>query len=311
MKIAVPWPIKKTSQPRIREALELWADKKLLLLCMVEPCNDDFLKGYDTCVLPRNSLSIGTKVAKPFIYDMMKMVVELFPGEDYYGFGNSDCVPVGNIIEGWTDREVLIYHRTDIREWEYRFKDNAKKCINLDLADKIWEMRQSGIDDRKLARHLNLKACTPPPGEQEWTYLVVRKLFEDQGFVFFWGQDLYLFRNDAVGTVMSNYLSDKDPVLGTGGFDPRLTKWLMDNLNSVRVINKIFHKMHESEWNADEVEYRHNGGDIPVEDQINYYDENLVLSLCENGQKGAIPKYIRYMLENKDPKLKAKLEAHR
>lgn len=310
MKIAVPWPVKKTSQPRIREALGLWEDKKSLLLCMIEPCDDVFLKDYDTCVLPRNSLSIGTKVAKPFIYDMMKMVVKLFPGEDYYGFGNSDCVPVGDLIEGWDDREALIYHRTDIREWDHRFKDNAKKPIDLNLADAIWEMRQSGIDDRKLARHLNLNGYPLPPGEQEWTYLVIRKMFENQGFVFFWGQDLYIFRNDAVDKVMNRYLLDKDPILGTGGFDPRLTKWLMDNLNAARVINKIFHKTHESEWTADEIEYHHNGGDIPVENQINYYDKNLILSLCESGQKGAIPKYIRYMLESKNPDLKTKLKVH-
>ena len=36
LKIAVPWPVKQSSQPRIKEALKLWDDKENLVLCLVE-----------------------------------------------------------------------------------------------------------------------------------------------------------------------------------------------------------------------------------------------------------------------------------
>lgn len=303
MKIAVPWPVKESSQHRVREALGLWEDKSVLVVCLVEPSQDPFLDQYDTCILPRDSTSVGTDIPKCFIYDMVKAVRDKYPNEDFYGFGNSDCVPVGDILEGHTDFEVLVYHRTDIKEWEYRIKSPKPSNIGPELADMIWNIRQEGIDDRKIARHLNLKGCPPPEGEQEWTYLVIRNVFEDQGAVFFWGQDLYLFRADVVDSVLENYLKPKDPILGTGGFDPRLTKWCLDNYKGARVLNKIFHKSHVSEWTVNEVEYAHNGGDIPVEDHLDYYDQTFIMSLCEQGQKGAIPKYIKYMLGRKEPHL--------
>lgn len=221
----------------------------------------------------------------------------------YYGFGNSDCVPVGDIIENHMSYQVLIYHRTDIAKWEYRFKNNAGKPVDQNAVDLIWEKRQQGMDDRKIARHLNLSQVELPPGEQEWTYLVVRNLLEDQGSIFFWGQDLFLFREDIVDKVLEDYLKIRDPILGTGGFDPRLTKWCLDNFQGARVLNKIFHKQHTSEWTSDEVEYFHNGGDISVTDQLNYFDDRFLKSLCEQGQKGAIPKYIRYLAGETFPTL--------
>lgn len=303
MKIAVPWPVKEKSRQRIKEALSLWEDKSVLVICMVEPCDDDFLDDYHTVVLPRNSTSIGTKVAKCFIYDMVMFVRSMFPKEDYYGFGNSDVVPVGNIIEN-DAYEVLVYHRTEIRDWEHRLKRETNQFLPDDVADEIWKLRQSGMDDRKIARHLNMKEIQLPEGEQEWTYALIRRLFEHQGNVFFWGQDMFLFKNNVVDRVLNDYLKVADPILSTGGFDPRLTKWCMDNCRGARIIHKIFHLMHESEWNVDEVEYRHNGGDIPVHEQTKYYDHTFVVSLCDQGQKGAVPKYIKHLIGRERPELK-------
>lgn len=238
---------------------------------------------------------------------MVRAVRDRYPGQTYYGFGNSDCVPVGDIIEGHMDYEVLVYHRTDIKKWEHRFKNNVGKPLDHSVVDMIWELRQQGIDDRKIARHLNLNGVKLPPGEQEWTYLNVRNLLEDQGAVFFWGQDLYLFREDVVGRVLDEYLKPVDPILGTGGFDPRLTKWLLDTFKGARVLNKIFHLEHQSEWTVDEKEYKHNGGDIGIDDQAVYYNDIFLMSLCEQGQKGAIPKYIKYLVGKSHPELWAKL----
>lgn len=307
MKIAVPWPIKESSQIRIKESLELWEDKKHLLLCLVEDSFDPFLTGYQKYVLPRNSKSIGTKVAKPFIQDMVIASRDNNDG-DYCGFGNSDCVPVGNIVENHMDYEILIYHRTDIKKWEHRFNKNVESSVDQNTIDYIWKLRQSGLDDRKIARHLNLESVKLPPGEKEWTYLVIRNLLEYQGSVFFWGQDLYLFRRDVVDKVIDNYLKIADPILGTGGFDPRLTKWCLENFKGARVLNKIFHLQHQSEWSSDEVEYKHNGGDISIDEQEIYYNDIFLMSLCENGQKGAIPKYIRYLFSKSNPELAKKIE---
>jgi hypothetical protein len=305
MKIAVPWPVKESGRLRVKEALSLWEDKESLLLCLVESCNDQFLDNYHTTILSRNSTSIGTKIAKCFIYDMVKTACDMFPNEDYYGFGNSDVTPVGSLIENNTEYDVLVYHRTDIREWDHRYRQPTSNLIPESLGLEIWELRQSGMDDRKIARQLNLKGVSPPTGEQEWTYAVIRKLFESQGNVFFWGQDLYIFRANVVERVLNEYLKGKDPILSTGGFDPRLTRWCMENLKGVRVLNKIFHKMHESEWTIDEVEYAHNGGDIPVNEQTLYYDHNFVASLCEQGQRGAIPKYIKHLIGRERPEMKS------
>lgn len=302
MKISVPWPVNPSSQIRIKEAIDLWENKNQLILCLIEPCEDPFIKKHQTFILPRNSKSIGTKIAKPFIHDMV-VVSRDFSKSDYCGFGNSDCVPVGDIIEDHMDYEVLIYHRTDILKWEHRFKNNIGKPVDQNTIDYIWTLRQQGNDDRKIARHLNISGVKLPDGEKEWTYLVIRNILEDQGSVFFWGQDLYLFRKDIVDKVINNYLKIADPILGTGGFDPRLTKWCLDNFKGARVLNKIFHLKHQSEWNCDEIEYKHNGGDIEFDEQAVYYNDLFLMSLCEKGQKGTIPKYIRYMVGKNKPEL--------
>lgn len=276
---------------------------------MVEPCDDPFLNDYDTAILPRNSTNIGTAVPKCYISDMVRAAQLKYPNEDWYGFGNSDCVPVGDITEGHVDYEVLVYHRTDIKEWEHRHRKVYERPIDRELADQIWTMRQQGVSDKKIARHLNRSGAKLPPGHGEWTYDLIRTLFFDQGTIFFWGQDMYLFRGDVVNRVMDEYLKVKDPILGTGGFDPRLSKWCMDNFKAARVLNKIFHKEHQSEWRVDEVEYEHNGGDIPLPERPIYYEQTFIQSLCEQGQKGAIPRYIRYLVGRDHPELKDKLFA--
>ena len=303
MKIAVPWPVKKEGQPRIKEALDLWENKEILVLCLVEECNDPFLEDYNTILLPRNSLDIGTQIAKCYISDMIKVIMDEYPDEDWYGFGNSDCVGVGSMIEDYEDYEVLIYHRTDIPDWKYRTKILENKPLPQEITDQIWKWRQDGLNDKKIARKLNRMEIAPPDGKSEWTYVLLKEMFVEQGAVFFWGQDMYLFRADVVDRVMESYLKPNDPILGTGGFDPRLSKWCVDNFKAARMLNKIFHKSHYSEWTTDEAEYKHNGGDIETMERVEYFEETFLLSLCENGQKGSIPKFIKYLIGKNNPEL--------
>ncbi len=306
MKIAVPWPFKEENQIRIRESLSLW-DKSLLLVCLVEPSDDPFLKDFDTIVLDRNSTDIGTEVAKCYIHDMVKAVRDIFPNENWYGFSNSDCVPVGDIVEGHGDYDVLIYHRTDIEEWEYRIASDNKKPISKELTLQICQWREDGVVNKKIARKLNRMGVAPLKGKAEWTYLAIKNLFREEGEVFFWGQDMFLFKEHIVDDVIEKYLKDKDPILGTGGFDPRLSKWCIENFNGARMLNKIFHKKHESEWSADAVEYRHNGGDIPATERLKHIENTFLLSLCEQGQRGAIPKYVKYLVGRRNPELYKKM----
>lgn len=305
MKIAAPWPVTEENQPRIRDALNLWDDKNLLLLCLVQPCEDPFLKDFDTIVLDRNSKDIGTKVAKCYIHDMVKAVRDIYPDEDWYGFGNSDCVPVGDLIEDYGDYDVLIYHRTDIEEWPHRFFTGNKELTREVLA-QVMAWREDGMSNKRIARKLNMMEVTPLKGRPEWTYVMINNLFLEEGAVFFWGQDMFLFKKNVVDDVLV-YLKDKDPILGTGGFDPRLTRWLIDNFNGARMLNKIFHKKHNSEWDIKEVEYQHNGGDIPTIERAEHMEDTFLLSLCEKGQKGAIPKYVKYLVGKRNPELYEKM----
>lgn len=301
MKISVPWPVKTSSQPRIEEALGLWEHPEWLTLCLAEPSPSPFLNDFDTYLLPRNSKSIGTRIAKCFITDMVQGIRERHPDEDWYGFGNSDVVPVDDLTVGYEDQQVLVFHRVNIRLWEYRKQTDLKPVIDASVMDAIWSMRQKGFDDRRIARDLNIRNVPPLPGEQEWTYLSLRNLLENRGELFFWGQDMYLFRADVVDRVLEEYLKVADPILGTGGFDPRLTRWCLDHFKGVRVLDRIFHKEHPSEWSVDEVEYVHNGGDIPVEEQHIYYDYALLAAVQKQGQLGCVPKYIRYLHSRDNP----------
>jgi len=309
LKIAVPWPVKTDSQPRIRESLALWDDPSTILVCLVEPCNDSYLTTFDTVVLSRNSKSVGAKVAKCFIQDMLRAARERHPDEDWYGFSNSDCVPVGDITEGHEDYDCLIYHRTDINEWKYRHNLLAEKPIPPELVKQIWCWRQEGISDKRIVQRLNRMNLPPPADSSEWTANALREIFEEHGTVFFWGQDMFLFSHRIIDQALGTYFKEKDPILGTGGFDPRLSKWCVDQFKSARMLNKIFHKRHNSEWSRDEAEYIHNGGDIGLYERMEMYEEKCLVNFCEHGQRGAIPKHIKYLVGKHNPELYQRLFA--
>jgi len=283
MKIAVPWPVKESGQPRIKEALSLWSNQDDIVLCCAEETDDEFVKKHHHLVMPRNTKDIGTVVPKCYIRDMIQETIKAFPQENWYGFGNSDCVPMGEFLEDSEGYDILIFHRTDIKEWDNRFEPAERD----ELKERVWKMRQR-ISDKKVARTLNLENVPRPNGEYEWTYRLVEKFCEDQGRVFIHGQDLYLFRRTVVDQVLKDYLIPKDPILGTGAFDPRLTYWCMNNHKSVRILHRLFHKKHDSEWNPDEVEFKHNGGVLTEEEWPTFFEDEFLLNLAKEGHRGSM-----------------------
>ena len=118
---------------------------------------------------------------------------------------------------------------------------------------------------------------------------------------------MFLFKEHIVDDVIEKYLKGQDPIMSTGGFDPRLSTWLIKNFDGARMLNKIFHKIHSSEWDVTGVEYQHNGGDVPTSEQIDHMEDTFLLSLCEQGQIGAIPKYVKYLIGRKNPELYNKM----
>jgi hypothetical protein len=298
VKIAMPWPARKSSQSRIRESLDLWESKDCLRLCLVEPSQDEFVSKFDTFLLKRNSLDIGTKVPKPYILDMVECILD--SNADWYGFGNSDIVAVGDMIDKKSNHEVLIYHRVEINEWSQRLPLHE---LDDDVIAEIEFLYEKGLDHHEIQRILNRNDVPPPKGFSEWDYMRVKECLPKNREIFFWGQDMFLFRADVVEKVIDNYLRVKDPILCTGGFDPRLSKWLMDNFDSSRVLNKVFHKRHQSEWNLNEPEYRHNGGDILMKDRYEFYDHKYLKSMRDNGYKGFVPKYLEYLIKKNNPEM--------
>lgn len=307
MKIAVPWPAKVDSQSRVKEAMALWEDRSIAVLCVVDDTANPFLDRFQIARMPRDSTVLGTKAPKCFIYDMMKAIRNMFPDEDWYGFGNSDCVPMGNPVEGYEDYQALVYHRTEIPDWSNRFNRLSQKQIPKELAGEIWQMRQDGMNDRKIARTLNRSMIPAPPGCTEWSQANIRQLFIDQGYVFFWGQDMYMFRADVVDQILEGHLKEKDYVLGTGAFDPRLSRYLIENFQACRVINKIYHKIHHSEWNIKDPDYIHNGGDVEISERWEHRESKFITMLCERGQKASIPKFIKYLVKKENPELAEQL----
>lgn len=283
MKISIPYPFLQEGRSRIQEAIELWEDKKNLLLCCPTLIEDSFLDNFHSVVLPRNSKDIGTLVPKCYIADMVVKAIELFPDEEWYGFGNSDCVPMGDLIENSSNHDILIFHRTNIKEWEHRFEPVNKDA----LKEKVLKMRQK-MSDKRVARTLNREEEPAPNGEREWTYLLVEEFCNDQGSVYIQGQDLFLFRRNIVQQVLNDYLIPKDPILGTGAFDPRLTYWCMQNHKSVRVLHKLFHKNHDSEWTPDEIEFEHNGGTFSEKEWPTFFEDEFLIDLCKQGHRGAM-----------------------
>jgi len=298
LKISVPWPVNLDGQDRIKKALSLWEDKKSLLICMTEPSNDDFIKNFDTCILSRNSNNIGTIVPKCFILDIVQTAVEKFPQSDWYGFGNSDVVHHGNLLDCTSDEQALIFHRTEIEKWDDLTFSFGHKNIEIKIYEKIYNMRSEGISDKEISKQLNKDRIKPPDPHVEWNYSLIKHFFSAQGEVFFWGQDLFLFRRDIVDRVIKEYLSIHDPVLSSGGYDPRISRWLMENFKTKRILNKIFHKKHTSEWSVHDVDYLHNGGDIPLKEIYNFYNCKYYLNKRDVQDKPLFSKHIRKIIQN-------------
>ncbi len=301
MKISVPWPVNISSQSRIEESLNLWDDKESLIICLAEASDNKFINNFYNQLMPRNSLSIGTHVSKCFICDMVKTATECFLNEDWYGFGNSDIVPVEDLIGENYNCEVIVFHRTDIADWSDRFyQSETDHQMFLDICN----MRCEGTSDKIIARNLNRKNIPPPLSYKEWNHLAVKDIASKQGTIFFWGQDLFLFRKDVVKKIIKEYLEVFDPIIGTGAYDLRLTKWLMENFKGVRVLNKIFHKIHRSEWSIDEVEFNHNGGDTNIKDLDEFYGHTYILdNQSKNAYKAAMPRHLSRII-NKNRKNK-------
>ena len=296
LKIAVPWPSKKSGQQRIKDSLSLW-DEKTLLLCLAEPCDEKFVNKFNKTLMHRNSLYIGTDVPKLFILDMMKSVTQF--DADWYGFSNSDVVPVGDIVGDKSNYDVLIFHRTEISEWSERF---SGRSLDEEILKIIRNLQKSNLTYQEIQRYLNKNDIKPPSGFGEWDYLLVKECSANKE-TFFWGQDMFLFKANVVHKIIKDYFEEKDPILGTGGFDPRLSKWLMENFNSSRVLNKIFHKRHTSEWTFNEIEYKHNGGDILMKDIYKFYNHEYVKSMKDNGYAGFIPQHIKYLVKKNNPEV--------
>lgn len=292
LKIVVPVPVDKSLQSRIAESLSLWEEKKLLLLCLPHSCNAPFLQEFETAIMKRNSTDIGSKQPRCYLQDMLQEMIDRYPEEDWYGICNSDCVPIGDLSENFENYEVIIHHRTDILDWEFRFNVGGRKTeLPKDVLDQIYEMRRDGVSDKKIARKLNRAEIETPKGYEEWTYTMLQKLFFEQGIVYFWGQDMFLFHRSVMKKVME-YVKEVDFIVSVGGFDQKLTKWCEENLKSTRVINKIVHKSHTSEWHTDELEYQHNG-DITDDEKMEYINETLLLGLGDN-----VDNCIPYIVEN-------------
>lgn len=259
MKVIVPFPDGRLQTDRIKTALNLWEDKSQLIVGLIEPRDD--LDQYQTKLFERNSTDIGTKVKKMYIYDMMSHLYETYPNEDWYGFGNSDVVPVGNPIEGYEDKEVLILHRTDVLDWEDRYTtiQYLYDLVGDETGAWIHESLKKRVKTKRICRKLNIKNVPPPFGENGWNYVNFKKLFQKLGIVFNVGQDMFFFKRETMDKVMP-FLKDKDFIIGSAMWDIYLTRWMGENFNYGRLANRIYHKVHKSEWVARDKCWWHNGG---------------------------------------------------
>lgn len=260
MKIAVPFPDSRKQTDRIKEALNLWENKEWLVVGLIEPRDD--LGQYHTKFFERNSTDIGTDVKKIYIYDMLRYIWETFPNEDWYGFGNSDCVPVGNPIRDYEHKEALILHRTDIEEWDDRFTtiQLLYDLVGDEIGAWIHEQLKQRVRHKRICRKLNIMGIekVPPPfGEKEWTYVNFQRLLKKLGLIFNHGQDMFLFRRDVMEKVLAY---DKDPIIGSAMWDIYYTRWIGETFDYGRLANRIYHKAHNSEWAARDPCWHHNGG---------------------------------------------------
>lgn len=272
MKIGVPWPTGPSQKSRVNTALDLWNERDFVVC---SPIEDEGLKKYNHEIFPRNSSAIGSNFPRVYLVDVLNRLREKFPNEDWYGICNSDCVPDEEIFDAEPEADILIYHRTDIPDWKFRFN---RTTTSNDVMEQIYEMRCEGVSDKRIARKFNRLAVPPPDGHSEWTYVTLKELFFEQGMVYFWGTDMFLFKNHTMDSVIE-FIQAKDFIFGTGGFDARLAKWCSNNFKSTRVINKLFHVTHTPEWSTRDVEYLHNGGDLGVEEKQEHLEETFLLGL--------------------------------
>ncbi len=301
MKISVPWPVKHSSQSRVEVALSLWPNKSFLVLCGVESSTNDFVKDYEFVVMQENSTKIGSEVPKCFIAEMLMCAIKLHPNEDWYGFANSDIVPSSNLLDEDLQRyEALVFHRTELQSWN-SLSANDTELVPAEILSKIRDKRLEGMTDKRIARLLNIEQVPCPRGVDEWNYLTIQQLCANDGEVFFWGQDMFLFRRDVVHKILDDYLIPLNPVISTGGYDPRLSRYLMDNYKAVRVLNKIFHQRHDSEWNPNEPEYLHNGGDLVMHSIYDYYGHDYIASMQKVGYSSIIPRYLKFLVKKNNP----------
>jgi hypoxanthine phosphoribosyltransferase len=272
LKIGVPWPVKPEQIKRIIHPLSQWQES-LPLVCL--PTEYKMPLPLEVAVMPRNSSDIGSEQPRVYVKDMLNTLVERYPDQDWYGIGNSDCVPIGDL--GDEDFEVLAFHRTDIPEWKYF---STKSVVSEDVKNQIVILREEGLTEKKIARKLNRMEIPPPEGHQEWTYITLRNLSFEQGMVNFWGHDMFLFRKNAIDKIME-YLDAVDPIFGTGGFDQRFYLWCCSHLTITSVVNKLYHESHTSEWAVDDIEVKHNGGKLSSEEMEEYSQKVLPRSTQE------------------------------
>lgn len=265
MKIAVPFPDNRMQTDRVKIALDLWENKDQLIVGLIEPRDD--LNQYQCKLFERNSTDIGTEIKKVYVYDMLQYIYETFPDEDWYGFGNSDVVPLGNIVKGFDHKEALIFHRTDIDEWEDRHTtiQLLYDMVGDETAAWIHDQLKQRVKTKRICRKLNIMKVPPPFGEAEWHYVNFQKLLLKLGIIFNVGQDMFLFRKDVMDKVLS-YLKEKDFIIGSAMWDIYLSRWIKDNFDYARLANRIYHKKHISEWVARDKCWWHNGG--PAEETI-------------------------------------------
>jgi len=274
MKIIVPFPDGRMQTDRIKVALDLWEDKSQLVVGLIESRDD--LSQYECKLFERNSTDVGTEVKKMYVYDMLSHLYESYPDEDWYGFSNSDVVPLGNPIRDFEHKEVLILHRTGILDWEDRHStiQLLYDMVSKETGDWICDQLRNRIKTKKICRKLNIMKVPPPFEEKEWHYVNLKKLLQKLGIIFNVGQDMFLFRRDTMDKVLP-YLKDKDFIIGSAMWDIYLSRWMGENFDYGRLANRIYHKAHTSEWKARDKCWWHNGGPIEETDWDRKYKKGM------------------------------------
>jgi len=74
----------------------------------------------------------------------------------------------------------------------------------------------------------------------------------------------------------------------------------MKRFNSCRILHKLYHKRHESEWEPGDDDHLHNGGKMTAETWPEFIEEEFLLSLSRQGYVGAIPAWFMQALKKKN-----------